>query len=839
VIIIAMLLYSVFVILAVSWMPSACQAGKFWHISDLHLDYQYSVDGNATNLCHKSNTSSPESSSSSINNVLGPAGDYRCDSPKVLVKSILQAMKRLEPYPDFIVWTGDNGAHVYNPTPSLSEIVATQSMVFKELDSLFPNIPVIASLGNHDSDPPDSYPLQNATAAVEDDNTTASQYYEYYHQGGFNKQLINDDQARETFLKCGYYFRTIQDSKGLKMRFLVLNTNVYYYNQAKVNGSDPCGQMAWMNQTFSSLAQQEKVFIVAHVPPGSFERNPGISFFNYNNTVNDVKFGPLLEKKYVSLVVDPEVYEHIHAHLYGHAHTDSFRLFLSRTGDDHVRGVGFLASSGTPMIGHGEGTNPGMRLYTYDDMDGTLLDYQQFGLDLKKLKLDNVTQKSTAPDGDTGASRERRELFDTTTIIPPTTESNEETTISSIENANLNINPTIKPQLNESQVNQTLGNMGENPTEPKTRALLGHKGENPMEPKTETLFGHIGENPTEPKTQTLLRHMGENPTVQKNQPLIGHMGENPIVQKNQPILGHKGENPTESQNPTILGHKGENPTGTALEPSKDTNNNATKNVDDEEMQKLIDAISSKFNLIYRATDAYGVHNLTAAEMGYAFNQMSKNSKVFNFYYIHNTNNHVNGNGRCDEVCYRDHMCTIKYQVTEDLNRCRRQTSESLLVDISLESVVHKAAINVTVEATTVTPVTNPSTASIQTTAEPTTTAPAEKSYKPIIPLSTTAPRPTTVTPSQTTASSEDEITDEAEPYMPASSGDAGVEKKASSNSSSQIAGIILGAAGAILVFVVFGIAMRKYRQRRYRDQEFLLTDSVFRYDGYNQLDDGF
>ena len=40
-----------------------------------------------------------------------------------------------------------------------------------------------------------------------------------------------------------------------------------------------------------------------------------------------------------------------------------------------------------------EGTNPGMRLYTYDGHSGTLLDYQQYGLDLKKLKLDNLTQQ--------------------------------------------------------------------------------------------------------------------------------------------------------------------------------------------------------------------------------------------------------------------------------------------------------------------------------------------------------------------------------------------------------------------------------------------------------------
>jgi len=57
------------------------------------------------------------------------------------------------------------------------------------------------------------------------------------------------------------------------------------------------------------------------------------------------------------------------------------------------------------------------------------------------------------------------------------------------------------------------------------------------------------------------------------------------------------------------------------------------------------------------------------------------------------------------------------------------------------------------------------------------------------------------------------------------------------NMTSRVAGIFLGLSGAIILSVILGIVVWKYRQRRHRDQEFLLTDSVFRYDGYSQLDD--
>ena len=40
-----------------------------------------------------------------------------------------------------------------------------------------------------------------------------------------------------------------------------------------------------------------------------------------------------------------------------------------------------------------EGTNPGMRLYSYDGQSGTLMDYNQYGLDIKELNLDNLTQQ--------------------------------------------------------------------------------------------------------------------------------------------------------------------------------------------------------------------------------------------------------------------------------------------------------------------------------------------------------------------------------------------------------------------------------------------------------------
>ena len=70
---------------------SDVDGGSFWHISDLHLDYKYVTGGNASDNCHpkSDNTSSSDSDSAK------DFGDYRCDSPQLLVESALSAMQTI------------------------------------------------------------------------------------------------------------------------------------------------------------------------------------------------------------------------------------------------------------------------------------------------------------------------------------------------------------------------------------------------------------------------------------------------------------------------------------------------------------------------------------------------------------------------------------------------------------------------------------------------------------------------------------------------------------------------------------------------------------------------
>uniref|UniRef100_A0A4W2HIB6 Sphingomyelin phosphodiesterase acid like 3B n=1 Tax=Bos indicus x Bos taurus TaxID=30522 RepID=A0A4W2HIB6_BOBOX len=107
-----------------SWGVARAVPGKFWHISDLHLDPDYKVSEDPLQVC-------PSAGSQPVPNA-GPWGDYLCDSPWILINSSIYAMKEIEPEPDFILWTGDDTPHV--PNERLSEAAVLQ--IVKQLTQL-------------------------------------------------------------------------------------------------------------------------------------------------------------------------------------------------------------------------------------------------------------------------------------------------------------------------------------------------------------------------------------------------------------------------------------------------------------------------------------------------------------------------------------------------------------------------------------------------------------------------------------------------------------------------------------------------------------------------------
>ncbi|CAL4095874.1 unnamed protein product, partial [Meganyctiphanes norvegica] len=326
--------------------------GKFWQITDIHWDLQYSRTGDKEQMCHE------EYKSTNLDN--GYYGNYFCDSPWPLVKSALQAMAQIDEQPDFVLWTGDNVPHVEDPSPDFSVIFPTVANITGELRTTFPeSVPILPVLGNHDAFPKDDFPVAGEEF-----------YGQYLSKGGWAALL--PIHAQEDFKKGGYYAYPIQN----RITMLILNTNLYYYfNELRTESNDPCGQFAWLREKFQQARKDmTKVIVSAHAPPGYFERFAVTPFFN--ETYNDM---------YVDIM--NEFSDVIMAQIYGHEHTDSFKIFNMNddgNGNKKPGSVAFLAPSVTPWhaspVWGGTAINPSVRLYSYNTEH--ILDYTQYHLNL-------------------------------------------------------------------------------------------------------------------------------------------------------------------------------------------------------------------------------------------------------------------------------------------------------------------------------------------------------------------------------------------------------------------------------------------------------------------------
>ena len=103
--------------------------------------------------------------------------------------------------------------------------------------------------------------------------------------------------------------------------------------------------------------------LFAHIPPGKFERF--YQYFEEENQHGFPWFKPEFNKKYLDIIV--RYADVIHLQLYGHHHTDTFKLIKDDKG--LVVGVGFIAPAVTPwrstLAPETGANNPSLRLFKY------------------------------------------------------------------------------------------------------------------------------------------------------------------------------------------------------------------------------------------------------------------------------------------------------------------------------------------------------------------------------------------------------------------------------------------------------------------------------------------
>ncbi|XP_021499774.1 acid sphingomyelinase-like phosphodiesterase 3b isoform X2 [Meriones unguiculatus] len=323
------------------WGVAVAELGRFWHISDLHLDPNYTVSKDPLQVC-------PSAQSRPVPNP-SPWGDYLCDSPWALINSSIYAMKEIEPKPDFIFWTGDDTPHVPNESLGEAAVLAIVERLTNLLREVFPDTKVYAALGNHDFHPKSQLPAES--------NSIYSRVAAMWRPW-----LSNESFA---LFKGGAFYSEKLPGPGRAGRVVVLNTNLYYSNNEQTAGmADPGQQFQWLGDVLSNASRDgEMVYIIGHVPPGFFEKTQGKAWFRES-----------FNEQYLRVV--QKHHRVIAGQFFGHQHTDSFRMFYDNSGRgdllsepepgqctrDPTLGAGVLPDRGLP----GEGCRHGLHAHGAD-----------------------------------------------------------------------------------------------------------------------------------------------------------------------------------------------------------------------------------------------------------------------------------------------------------------------------------------------------------------------------------------------------------------------------------------------------------------------------------------
>ncbi|CAL4104192.1 unnamed protein product, partial [Meganyctiphanes norvegica] len=273
--------------------------------------------------------------------------------------------------------TWDDTAHVDDQYFSTEQVLSTIKTLTDLLKETFPNTLVYPVLGNHDYYPKSQLPpgmsdVQNGAADLWSDWLTVD----------------NDDSALISFNSSGSYWMDVPG--GSAVSIVGLNTLLWYKSNHNVNSDDedPGQQFSWLQETLQHLAKRKrKVFLMGHIPPGTFER--------YQQTPQGFHwYQPKYNDRFIQIIVENS--DVIKGQFFAHHHTDSFRLFFSESdGNGRFRhtsesrvpvsfqllvpGVTPWKSSLSPETG---ANNPAIRLITYDDQTGQVLDILTYYLEL-------------------------------------------------------------------------------------------------------------------------------------------------------------------------------------------------------------------------------------------------------------------------------------------------------------------------------------------------------------------------------------------------------------------------------------------------------------------------
>ncbi|KAK5650745.1 hypothetical protein RI129_001774 [Pyrocoelia pectoralis] len=333
------------------------QKKNILHLTDIHYDPLYQPESNPNCdavLCCESTSGPPKSS----NDGAGFWGDYGvCDIPWHSFEDLLNQITKQHKKVDWVYFTGDIISHqVWNTSKESNQLYITK--VLEKLQNTFGTTPVYPILGNHEAHPTDFYPPQSITGDL------SIKWLFHYIAEEWSRWLPTSSLS--TIRQGGFY--TVLVKPGY--RIIALNSNVCFtYNIWLVyDDVDPYNQLQWLSDTLLEAEKnQEAVHILSHVPPGDIECHQQWSH----------EFRRIIERFHNTIT----------GQFNGHTHYDELKVFFNTSDKDDVINVAFNGGSFTTFVG----LNPNYRIYTADENQGRILDYDQWTYNLSEANKDPHT----------------------------------------------------------------------------------------------------------------------------------------------------------------------------------------------------------------------------------------------------------------------------------------------------------------------------------------------------------------------------------------------------------------------------------------------------------------
>jgi hypothetical protein len=340
--------------------PASAQTtptGKFLHLSDIHFDpfADPSLVGQLTNASVDQWEAILQTSSSQT-----PTTGKK-DSNYALLKSALMQAQNAQSAGnyDYIVYTGDYLSHgfidqmsLFIRDPAKQKAFPAQTVAFVNwmIAKYFPGKPLIATLGNNDSNCND-YRLTPGGDIMSGVEATLP-------------VVANDPAALADFAAGGYY-RTPHPTLA-NVDFLVLSIfwSDGWWNECGSGPADPrAAQMQWLGKKLADAQQNgRRAIILMHIPPGmdafsSYKaKGPGKTMWTSDGKMLSQFWA--LASQYKAQLIDGFA---------GHTHMDEFRIIADTAPIMAIR----MAPSVTPS----NGNRPAFTVMDYDTTDGSVTDY--------------------------------------------------------------------------------------------------------------------------------------------------------------------------------------------------------------------------------------------------------------------------------------------------------------------------------------------------------------------------------------------------------------------------------------------------------------------------------